>query len=269
MKTQKSQKNTAADILIYAVLAIASLITVMPLVRMLIGSFRTGSGSFGFDNYVGIWNNVNVLSYSLNSIIYSSAGVGAMVLCGSLAAFSLEKYPIKSKKRLQLLLLMGQMTPAVALLVPFFYYLKMLHLVNTRIGIILVYIALGLPFTVFLLKGFFRDFPDDLLDSARIAGCSEPAIFFRIVLPVSKTGLSVVIIFQSVWLWNEFIVALVLLFKEQLKSLNIGIYSTMGQYSTDYPMLFAGLILASLPVIILFGFFQKQFIGGLTGSLKG
>lgn len=272
-------RGFASDIIILSILILASAITVTPLMRMFLASFITAPElavnlptlikTLGLDNYREVFNILNILNYATNSVIYTATGVASMALLGAMAAFSLVKYPIKYKKVFYLLLLMGQLTPIVVVLIPIFQYLKLLNLINTRMGIILVYIARGLPFSIFLLTGFFRDFPDDLLDSARIEGCSEPRMFFSIVLPVSRSGLSVVIIFQAIWLWNEFLIALVLLFTDQLKSLSIGIYSAIGQYTTNYPLLFAGLSLASVPVIVLFAVFQKQFVAGLTGSVKG
>jgi ABC-type glycerol-3-phosphate transport system permease component len=262
-----------------ATLAVVSLLTLAPLAWMVLSSLKSQAdiihySSFlpstpRFDNYAIAWESLHIVRYFLNSIVYTALGVLGITALGAMAAFALTKYALREGKGIFALFLCGQMVPVVMMLVPLFHYLKMLGLSNTVAGMVLVYIGIGLPFAIILLEGFFRDFPDALIDAARIDGCSEPRIFFGIVLPLSGPGVSCVVIFQSVWLWNEFLMALVLLLRDAMKPLTVGLYSAVGQYSANYPVLFAGLTIASLPIIVLFGIFQKQFINGLTGSVKG
>ena len=268
-----------ARIVVSAFLIGASILTLAPMVWMVLVSFKSQAEminyssllphSFRITNYVTAWNSLHIYRYFINSLLYTVWGVSGITFLGAMAAYSFAKFAIKNKKGIIFFFLAGQMIPVVMLLVPFFHYLKVLHLNNSMSGIILVYIGLGLPFAIFLLQGFFKDFPDAILDAARIDGCSEPRIFLSVVLPLSGAGISCVVIFQSVWLWNEFILALVLILKDRMKPLTIGLYSAVGQYSSNLPVLFAGLTITSLPIIVLFAIFQKQFISGLTGSVKG
>ncbi len=272
-------RAVCARTLVTLFLILVSLVTVFPMVWMILLSFLSQAeiinysslfpSRFNFENYVTAWESLHIYRYFMNSVVYTGAGVLGITLLGSMAAYSFAKFAMKNKRFVVFFFLAGQMIPIVMLLVPFFHYLKLLGLSNTMGGVILVYVGLGLPFAIFLLEGFFKDFPDAIIDAARIDGCSEPKIFFTIVLPLSGAGVSCVVIFQSVWLWNEFIVALVLILKDSLRPLTIGLFSAVGQYTSNYPVLFAGLTMASLPVIVLFAVFQKQFINGLTGSVKG
>jgi multiple sugar transport system permease protein/raffinose/stachyose/melibiose transport system permease protein/N-acetylglucosamine transport system permease protein len=226
--------------------------------------------SIQWDNYIDSWQGVRFPQYFGNSIFITILAVGTMILVGAMAAYALTQYVFPGRKALLYYFVGGQMIPVTMLLIPLFLFLNNIGLRNSRIGIILVYIAGGLPFVVFLLQGFFRTVPPALQEAARIDGAGEFNIFFKIIMPIAKPALSTAAIFQFMWVWNEFILALVLLQRDDIKTLTVGLYSGLGQYVSDYPVLFAGLAIASIPVLTVYLIFQKQFIRGIAaGAIKG
>jgi raffinose/stachyose/melibiose transport system permease protein len=270
----------AIKALIYILLTILSVTTVFPLFWMVSSSFKTTQEMYSnkwlfpehihWANYVTAWQGVNFVKYFGNSLIISITAVGGMTLVGAMAAYALTRYAFPGRDKLLFYFIGGQMIPSAMVLIPLFVLLHRLGLRNTRIGIILTYIAGGLPFVVFLLQGFFRSMSREVEEAARIDGCSEFGIFFRIVLPLAKTGLSTVIIFQFMWVWNEFILALVLLQRDDVKTLTVGLFSGLGQYVSNYPVLFAGLTMASMPVLVVYLVFQRHFVKGImAGAVKG
>jgi len=223
-----------------------------------------------WSNYIAAWEGVDFLRYFGNSMLVSIVSVGGMTLIGAMAAYALTRYIFPGRDRLLFYFIGGQMIPSAMVLIPLFILLHRLGLRNSRLGISLTYIAGGLPFVIFLLQGFFRTMSPEIEDAARIDGCSEFGLFFRIVLPLARAALSTVIIFQFMWVWNEFILALVLLQRDDVKTLTVGLYSGLGQYVSNYPVLFAGLTMSTIPVLLVYLVFQRHFVKGImAGSLKG
>lgn len=272
--------DLAVKMVTYILLTMLSVTTVFPLFWMVSSSFKTTQEMYSnkwllperihWSNYVTAWQGVNFVKYFGNSLIVSITAVGGMTLVGAMAAYALTRYVFPGRDKLLFYFVGGQMIPSAMVLIPLFVLLHRLGLRNTRIGIVLTYIAGGLPFVVFLLQGFFRSMPREVEEAARIDGCSEFGIFFRIVLPLAKAGLSTVIIFQFMWVWNEFILALVLLQRDDVKTLTVGLFSGLGQYVSNYPVLFAGLTMSSLPVMVVYLVFQRYFVKGImAGAVKG
>ncbi|NLA57697.1 MAG: carbohydrate ABC transporter permease, partial [Firmicutes bacterium] len=250
----KGKKARLGDIALlavtYLVLISLSVTTVFPLFWMVSSSFKTRQEMYSnkwlfpqriqWSNYIAAWEGVDFLRYFGNSMLVSIVSVGGMTLIGAMAAYALTRYIFPGRDRLLFYFIGGQMIPSAMVLIPLFILLHRLGLRNSRLGISLTYIAGGLPFVIFLLQGFFRSMSPEIEDAARIDGCSEFGLFFRIVLPLARAALSTVIIFQFMWVWNEFILALVLLQRDDVKTLTVGLYSGLGQYVSNYPVLFAG-----------------------------
>lgn len=272
-------KKEIFRIVITIAFGIIALIALYPIIWMFASSLKTMSDLYtikwGFpshpqwQNYVDAINTGLILHFKNSAIVVISA-VMLMVLLGSMIAYSLTRYSFRGRKILFFYFLVGQMIPAQTVVVPLYLELKKMGLINTFAGLILAYAAAGLPFTVFLLQGFFRSVPRDLFDSAAIDGCSDYGIFWKIVLPLSKPAVASVIIFQSIYVWNEFIFALTILREEPKHTLTLAVYKIIGRYWTNYPLFFATLCIAIIPIIIVFFMFQRYFIKGITaGALKG
>lgn len=224
------------------------------------------------DNYRKAWGVVHMKDYFLNSVKVVSATLVLVLLASSPAAYVLARIPFRGSYFLLLAFIAGMAIPMQVQMVPTFFLLRRMHLVNTHAGLILIYAAGSLPFSVFLLTSFFKTLPSELEDAAAIDGASEFGVFWRIMLPLASPGIITVGIFNFVWLWNEYIWALVLLQKGKGLTLPVGLYAlrTSMQYSADWVALFAGVIIVVLPSFLVFIFFSRRIISGLTvGALKG
>ena len=220
-------------------------------------------------NYITIWQETNFPLYFRNSLIVTGGAILLILVFGVMASYALGRYRFRGNEMLYLFFLAGLMLPLRLAVIPLFIELKALGLTNSHLGLICIYAAQGLPAAVFILTGFFKSLPSELESAARIDGASEPQILFHVMLPLVRPALVIVAIYNLVPVWNDFFFPLVFLTSESLKTLPQGLTVFMGQYSTDWAVLFAGLTIAALPVIILYVLMSRQFIRGLTaGALK-
>ena len=228
-----------------------------------------------WENYRGAWIEARFGDYFLNSVIVTGCSVTLIVLLGAMAAYALARFAHPLGRVTFGLFLAGLMIPAQLAMVPLFFELRALGLLNTRLGLILVYAANGLPFAIFILAGFFRGLPRTLYEAAIIDGCSEATAFWRVMLPLARPGLVTVAIFQVIGVWKEYFFAFMLTggdVEGGARTLPLGLanLSITAQYRTDYGTLFAGLMLVTLPILVLYALLQRQIVKGVTaGALKG
>src|SRR5439155_7376152 len=162
------------------------------------------------------------------------------------------------------------MIPGQVILIPMFTFLKGIGLLNTLPGLSLSYLGGSLPFAIFLMRAFFKTLPRELADAGKIDGCSDMGVFARIFLPLARPGIATITIFQFVGTWNEFMFATTFISTPELKTLQSALYQAVGRYSTDWTALSAGLIMAIIPIVVVYLALQRQFIKGLTaGAIKG
>jgi len=204
-----------------------------------------------------------------NSLILSLITTFLVLVIALPTAYALSKYPFRGSKVILLSYLASRIIPPVSLLVPFYVMLSILHLIDTYIGLILTYTYITLPIIIWILKGFFDEFPKDLIDSALIDGCTRLGAFFRVVLPTSAVGVAAAGIVTFLWCWNEFLFPMVFTTSNNVAPLTTGIFEFVGDEVIEWNSLSAVGIFASLPAIIFFIFAQKYIIAGLTkGALK-
>lgn len=218
-------------------------------------------------NFVEAWQR-GVSSYLLNSLFVTSVSVFGILLISGLAAYALARLKFPGRGAFFLLLVTGYAIPIQTVLVPLYELLREAHLLNNYLGLILPYVAFGVPFSIFLLYAFFLEFPGEIEEAARLDGCSELQILWRIVTPLSLPAFASVAIFQGVAIWNEFVLALIIINSEARKTLPLGLQTFQGQYATDWPNLLAAVVMATLPILILYIVMQKQFIRSLAGFAK-
>jgi raffinose/stachyose/melibiose transport system permease protein len=225
--------------------------------------------SFNLDNFIKIWQETNFPLYFRNSIVVTSGAILLILVLGVMAAYALGRYQFRGNEFLYLFFLSGLMLPLRLALIPLFIELKAFGLINSHLGLVFIYAAQGLPSAVFIMTGFLRTLPSDLENAARIDGASELQILLRVMLPLTRPALVIVSIYNLVPVWNDFFFPLVFIQSENLRTLPLGLTVFMGQYSTDWAVLFAGLTAAAIPVIALYIILSRQFIAGLTaGALK-
>ena len=232
-------------------------------------------GGLAWDNYARAWSEARFSDYFLNSLLVTSVAVAGIVFLGAMAAYALSRFFHPLGNVVFWLFLAGLMIPAQLAIVPLFFELRGLGLLNSRLGLILVYIANGLPFAVFILAGFFRSLPRSLHEAAIIDGADEWTAFRRVMLPLARPGLVTVAIFQFIGVWKEYFFAFMLLSGaggEGARTLPLGLanLTITSQYRTDYGMLFAGLMIVVVPILLVYLALQRQLVKGITaGALKG
>jgi ABC-type glycerol-3-phosphate transport system permease component len=223
-----------------------------------------------FANYMKVLFNSNIPRYFLNSTIISLGSTAIALALAIFAAYGFARFRFRGKGAFQAFILIGQLIPTAAIIVPLFITLRYFGLVNSYLGLILVYTIITLPLSVWMLTSYFRAIPIELEEAAIIDGVSRLGILFRITLPLSLPGVVAIVVYAFVTTWNEFIFALVFAQDYRVKTLPIGIAEFSTEFNTDWGAVMAASLIMTLPVAILFLAMQKMFIGGLTaGAVKG
>jgi ABC-type glycerol-3-phosphate transport system permease component len=225
--------------------------------------------AFSFDAYARAWNDANLGSYYKNSLIISAISVTLSVSISSLAAYAFSRLRFPGRQPLFFFLLAGVMLPLQIALVPLYRLLNGLDLLSTYPGIIALYVAFTIPFGVFILTGFFRSIPVEIEEAALIDGCGWFQSYWRIVMPLAAPGLVTMVILEFIWFWNEYLVALTMIQKEAVRTVMLGVMLMANTYQLDFSLLTAGIVIAVVPPILVYVFFQKYLIRGLTaGAIK-
>lgn len=222
------------------------------------------------DNYYTVLFESNIPRYFLNSVIISVGSTGLALFLAIFASYGFARFRFTGSRMMQLFVLIGQLLPTAAIIVPLFITLRVLGLVNTYLGLILVYMIITLPLSVWMLTSYFRAIPRELDEAATIDGASRVGILFRIVLPLSTPGIVAVLVYAFVTTWNEFIFALCFATDSSVKTLPIGLAEFSTEFNTDWGAVMAASVIMTLPIALLFLSMQRLFVGGLTaGATKG
>lgn len=223
-----------------------------------------------FNNFAQAWTEGNFGLFFLNSMFYTVSVVAGIVLISSLAAYAFSRLQFPGKNFFFYMFVGAMMIPLPGSFVPLYVLMNKLGLINTRIGYILCMINVGLSMSILLLKTFFDKMPADLEDAARIDGCSKLGIWWHVALPLAKPAIAVIVIFNSLNVWNEYILATLLLNDKSLMPLQRGVMVFQGAHSVDYPLLMAGLTIAAVPIILIYLLMQRHIIKGLvSGAIVG
>jgi N-acetylglucosamine transport system permease protein len=274
--------GTVINAIIYSFLGFWSLVVIFPMVWVLVSSFKTDKEIFFspwlppaklmWDNFARAWGKANMGRYLLNSLIVILPAIFFTLLFSAMAGYVLARFSFPGNRLIFFIFTGGMLFPVILALVPLFFLLQSMTLLDTHVGLILVYIAYSLPFTVFFMTGFFRTMPSELLEAAIIDGASQYQLFLRIVLPLAKNGLVSMGIFNFLGQWNQYILPLVLLTSSAKYVLSQGLAFLQHQqrYQSDWSGLFAAITIVMLPTLIVYTIFQNQIQRGLTiGALKG
>jgi multiple sugar transport system permease protein/raffinose/stachyose/melibiose transport system permease protein len=226
--------------------------------------------TWNWSNYVTAFIKADFGQYFLNSVFYTVVGVFFVVFISSLAAYAFARLDFFGKNIFFYMLIATLLIPIPGVFVPLYLLLKSLGLLDSRLGLLLCYISNGLAFAIFLLKGFFDDLPKEIEEAALIDGCSRFGIYWRIALPLAKPALATIVIMNSLTIWNEFLLALVVLQDKAKMPIQRGLMVFQGTFITDYPLLMAGLTIATIPIVIVYLLMQKHIVKGIAaGALKG
>jgi len=224
--------------------------------------------------YRRAWVEGGIGSCLVNSAVIAVISVILILWLGSMAAYVLARYRHPWSRIVRLLFLAGLMLPAQLAMVPLFFELRALGLLETRVGLVIVYVANGLPFAIFILTAFFRELPRSLQEAAVIDGCSESGVFWRVMLPLARPGLITVAIFQFIGLWKEYFFAFMLVGggsgSARTLPLALADLAISAQYRSDQGMLFAGLVIVTLPMLVAYILMQGHLVRGIAaGAVKG
>jgi multiple sugar transport system permease protein len=223
-----------------------------------------------FANYAKVIFDSNIPRYFLNSIIVSFGATALALILAIFASYGFARFGFRGKRYYQGFVLVGQLLPTAAIIVPLYIVLNWLGLINTYLGLILVYLILTLPLSVWMLIGYFKAIPVELEEAAIIDGSSRLGVLFRITVPLSLPGIVAVVVYAFVTTWNEFIFALCFATDSSVKTLPIGLSEFSTEFNTDWGAVMAASVLMTLPVALVFLGMQRLFVGGLTsGATKG
>ncbi|MGP3922790.1 carbohydrate ABC transporter permease [Streptomyces sp. 8N616] len=278
---EKGREGTVLNVFSHGMLVLWAFMVAMPLLWAVMTSFKTDReiftspwslpSSLQFGNWSRAWSQAHMSDYFLNTILVVGGSlIGTMVL-GSMAAYVLARFEFPGNRFIYFLFIGGMSFPIILALVPLFYVMNNMGLLNTLHGLVLVYIAYSLPFTVFFMTAFFRTLPTSVAEAAFMDGASHTRTFFQVMLPMAKPGLISVGIFNFLGQWNQYMLPTVLNTDPDKKVLQQGLVqlAVSQGYKGDWSGLFAGLVMAMLPVLAAYIIFQRQVVAGLTaGALK-
>jgi raffinose/stachyose/melibiose transport system permease protein len=233
------------------------------------GSLFSLPKEYQWGNFIEAWKEGDMGVYMKNSLFISIIKVPLGIFIAALAAFGLTRLNFKWEKPTYIFLILGMTIPFQACLVPLVIMLNKVHLMNTYAGLILIYLGFGIPFAILILYGFFQGIPRELDEAARIDGCNDFRLFLKVILPVALPAISTLVILDFLATWNEFLLAQIFLTSDDLKTVTTGIMSFRGEHSTNYPLMMSGVLLSVLPVLIVYIMFQKHFVNGFGGAVKG
>lgn len=270
------------DIVIRTVLILYSVIVIYPLLWTALTSLKTNQefykspwalpGKLQWSNYVRAWVQVNVSIYFKNSVFVTGFCIVLAAIMASTTAYALSRFKFRLGPYIKSLYVAGIMVPGVLTIIPTFFLLQNLNMYNSLFGLSAVYISWTLPFSVVVMMGFFSTMLHEMEEAALIDGCGYYRMFLKIMLPLAKPGIITINIFNFLFYWNEFVLALTLITDKGKITLPVGMQTLMSvaEYRTDWGALFAGLMIVMVPTIIFYVVFEKHITEGMSaGAVKG
>ena len=226
--------------------------------------------AFRIDNFINAIEKLHLNTAFFNSFFYTIISVGIMALICTITAWAIARGKNKFFRFSLVYFIIGILVPAQALMLPIYQIWNYFGMINTRVGLILLYIATGMSFGIFLQTNFMSTVPVELEEAARIDGCNVYQTFFKVVLPLVRSSMATMIIIQTFNIWNEFMLTNLMVSRENLMTVTLALKLLFSDFAKDYATAMAGIILSSIPIVILFICLQKQFIKGMTvGAVKG
>ncbi|MCL3861178.1 carbohydrate ABC transporter permease [Actinotalea sp. K2] len=273
-------KHTGKKVALVAALVLGACFSALPVLWMLSSSFKRNSEifefpprlitpGFSFDAYTTILTDPVKLRFFLNSYVVALSVTVLSLVVAVLAAYAFSRYEFWGKKTINIVVVTVQAVPPITLLIPYFGLMVTLRLYNTYQGLILTYMVFTLPYAIIMMTGYFNTLPRELDEAVKVDGAGPMTALWRILIPISVPGLVSVGVYTFMIAWNEFLFALTLTRTEDMRTVPIGIQLLMGQHSYEWNEMMAMSILGCIPVLLLFLFFQRYFIGGMTaGAVK-
>ncbi|MBC5711506.1 carbohydrate ABC transporter permease [Hungatella hominis] len=260
-------------------LVLFTLVFLSPMIYMVLNSFKPYSqmlkdpwglpDTLFLDNYIKAFTQMKFFQSLYNSAVITIVSVFLIVVLGGLAAYPITRFDNRLTRFLSVYFLIGYMVPTQVLIVQIFSVMKKMHLINTKTGLILVYAA-GVSFAVFMYQGFIRSMPVDMEESALIDGARPWQMFWKVVFPLLKPASATLIIFQTMWIWNDFVLSSLFLSSRKNLTLLLELHQCIGEFSLDWSVMLAIMCIVMFPMLVFYLLMQKQIIAGMTaGAVKG
>jgi N-acetylglucosamine transport system permease protein len=275
-RTVRTGGDRAVEATSHVLLSIWSIIVIVPFLWVVLSSFKTTKeilaspfslpAHWQFDNYAHAWTDAGIRQFFVNTVIVVGVALVLVMLLGAMCAYVLARFTFPGSRFIYYLMLAGLTFPIFLAIVPLFFVLKNLELINTLPGLIMVYVAFALPFTVFFLYAFFKTLPDDVYEAALIDGAGEWRTFFRVMLPMARPGMAAVAIFNFLGLWNQFLLPVALNTDPSRYVLTQGLaeFASQAGYAVDFGALFAAVVITVVPVLIVYVIFQRRLEGSVS-----
>ena len=280
METIRAYFKSPWRVLVYLILCLSAFLWLVPVITGLITSLRTYDEilingfiswpeTITFENFKTAWDRGGLSRYLPNSFIITLPSIVLTMFLSSLAAYALARFKFPANRVIFFTFVGGMMLPFQVLLLPVFKLTDFLGLYDTYWGLIFFHTAFQLGFCTFMLRNYMRTVPSEIIEAARIDGCSEIGIWWKIMLPLTLPAIAAIATLEFTWIFNDYLWAIVLTSNDALKPVTAGLATLQGQFITDWPVIVAGALIGTLPTLLVFLFLQRYFIEGLTlGSSK-
>lgn len=281
MKRNKLDKTPGLDALTYVVLIIAVFFSLIPVIWGLFTALKTPAevnlfpptllpSAFTLENFKSVIFKSAFPKYLWNSVTVTVICILVATAVAAHAAYAVTNFKIRFREQIMFFILMTSMIPPVVMLVPLYMLSVKIGLYDTRFLLILIYTAWRIPLLTWTLRGFFEKLPKEIVEAGTLDGCSKPMIFYRLILPISKPGIVASALLSAVYVWNDYLVSSTFTSKDTLRMLSAGLYNYITQYGIQWGDLMAAVMIAIIPMVILFVLLQRHFVEGLAaGAVKG
>lgn len=275
-----SRKPKLVTWIVYMFLGIAALFCLMPLGMALLNSFKTNGElltdvlawpeQLRFENYVRTFEKMNYMKSLVNTVFLSGLSVTIMIVFSALAGWKLCRTKTRLSRVILMLFIFSMLIPFSSIMIPLYRLVLILKIKNSLIGLSFIYAGMGVSMAIFLYHGFVKSIPIELEEAAAIDGCNAFQTFFLVVFPMLKPITATIAITNILWIWNDFLLPLIIISDRKKYTLLLSTNTLFGQYSSDWTAILSALILAALPVIVFYAVFQKNILEGISdGALKG
>ena len=274
-----SLKAKLSKIPIHIILIIYSIISIFPFYYVIVTAFKTKEeiykniyappAKWTFANVITLYTEYGFLRSTINSIIITVLSILITLIVAVLAAYAYSKMEFRAKRFLLSLTVALTGVPIMVVIIPVYVLMSRINMLDSYVGISFIYATFMLPFSIFLLSSFFRSIPEDLLNAASIDGCNRFQLLYKIILPLSKPVITTLIVVNSLWVWNDLLIALMFIRKSEMLTVNVALNSIGGRYANNPVLIQAGALFVAIPMILVFIFGQKYFVKGLlAGAIK-